>query len=127
MGLLDRVKNAQQQAAGAMAGVGGAGGMTGGGDMSAQMAAAQLANKLGAQGVEASGVIRAIRPTGETDMGGGQKTEVDVTIAPEGGSPYHATITQSFLAAQLDGLETGGVVTVKYDPDNPSAALLYGW
>jgi hypothetical protein len=127
MGLLDRVKNAQQQAAGAMAGVGGAAGMTGGGDMSAQMAAAQLANKLGAQGVEASGVIRAIRPTGETDMGGGQKTEVDVTIAPEGGSPYDTTITQSFLAAQLEGLEAGGVVTVKYDPDNPSAALMYGW
>ena len=127
MGLLDRVKNAQQQAAGAMAGAGGIGGMTGGGDMSAQMQAAQLANKLGAQGVEASGVIRAIRPTGETDMGGGQKTEVDVTIAPEGGSPYDTTITQSFLAAQLGGLEAGGVVTVKYDPDNPSAALLYGW
>jgi len=127
MGLLDRVKNAQQQAAGAMAGVGGAAGMTGGGDMSAQMAAAQLANKLGAQGVEASGVIRAIRSTGETDMGGGQKTEVDVTIAPEGGSSYDTTITQSFLAAQLEGLEAGGVVTVKYDPDNPSAALMYGW
>jgi hypothetical protein len=127
MGLLDRVKNAQQQAAGAMAGAGGAGGMTGGGDMQAQMAAAQLANKLGAQGVEASGVIRAIRPSGETEMGGGQRTEVDVTIAPDGGSPYDTTVTQSFLPAQLDGLAAGGVVTVKYDPDNPSAALLYGW
>jgi hypothetical protein len=60
-------------------------------------------------------------------MGGGQQTEVDVTIAPEGGSPYDTTITQSFLAAQLEGLEAGGVCTVKYDPDNPSAALLYGW
>jgi hypothetical protein len=127
MGLLDRVKNAQAQAAGAMAGGGGVAGMTGGGDMQAQMAAAQLANKLGAQGVDASGVIRAIRPTGETDMGGGQRTEVDVTIAPEGGSPYDTTITQSFLPAQLEGLQAGGVATVKYDPDNPSAALLYGW
>ncbi|HEY1591962.1 MAG TPA: hypothetical protein VGF81_09240 [Solirubrobacteraceae bacterium] len=127
MGLLDRVKNAQQQAAGAMAGAGGIGGMTGGGDMQAQMAAAQLANKLGAQGVEASGVIRAIRPSGETDMGGGQRTEVDVTIAPDGGSPYDTTVTQSFLPAQLEGLAPGGVVTVKYDPDNPPAALLYGW
>src|SRR5437588_2546603 len=116
MGLLDRVKNAQQQAAGAM------GGMMGG-----DMAAAQLANKLGAQGVEAPGVIRAIRPTGETDMGGGQKTEVDVTIAPAGGSSYDTTIKQSFLAAQLEGLDTGGAITVKYDPDNPPAALIYGW
>ena len=126
MGLLDRVKNAQQQAAGAMAGAGGAGGMMGG-DMAAQAAAAQTANKLGAQGIEASGVIRAVRPTGETDMGGGQKTEVDVTIAPSDGSAYDTTVTQSFLAAQLEGLAEGGAVTVKYDPDNPPAALIYGW
>jgi hypothetical protein len=127
MGLLDRVKTAQQQAAGAMSGAGGLGGMTGGGDMAAQAAAAQLANKLGAQGVEAPGVIRAIRSTGETDMGGGEKTEVDVTIAPAEGSAYDTTITQSFLAAQLEGLDSGGAITVKYDPDKPTAALIYGW
>jgi hypothetical protein len=126
MGLLDRVKTAQQQAAGAMAGAGGAGAMTGG-DMAAQAAAAQLANKLGAQGVEAPGVIRAIRPTGETDLGGGQRTELDVTIAPADGSPYQTTVSQSFLPAQLEGLTLGSAVTVKYDPDNPSAALIYGW
>lgn len=112
MGLLDRVKNAQQQAAGAM-----------GGDM----AAAKLANKLGAQGVEAPGVIRAIRATGGTDMGGGQKTEVDVTIAPDEGSPYDTTVTQSFQAAQLEGLAPGGAISVKYDPEDPSAALIYSW
>jgi hypothetical protein len=127
MGLLDRVKTAQQQAAGAMAGAGGAGGMMGGGDMAAQAAYAQLANKLGAQGVEAPGVIRAIRATGETDMGGGQKTEVDVTIAPADGSAYETTITQSFLPAQLEGLSEGGAISVKYDPDNPPAALIYSW
>jgi hypothetical protein len=127
MGLLDRVKNAQQQAAGAMAGGAGVGGMTGGGDMAAQMAAAQLANRLGSQGVEAPGVIRDVRPTGETDMGGGQRTEVDVTIAPDGGTPYDTTITQSFLPAQLEGLAPGGPITVKYDPADPTAALIYGW
>jgi hypothetical protein len=109
-----------------MAGAGGAGGMMGG-DMAAQAAAAQLTSKLGAQGIEASGVIRAVRPTGETDMGGGQKTEVDVTIAPDGGSAYDTTVTQSFLPAQLEGLTSGGVITVKCDPDNPSTALIYGW
>jgi hypothetical protein len=128
MGLLDRVKNAQAQAAGAVSNAGGMKGMMGGGgDMAAQQASAQLAQKLRAQGVEAPGVIRAIRPTGATDMGGGQQTEVDVTIAPDGASPYEATVTQSFLAAQLEGLGEGGAVTVKYDPDNPSAALIYGW
>ncbi len=127
MGLLDRVKTAQQQAAGAMANAGGIKGMTGGGDMAAQAAYAQLANKLGASGVEASGLIKAMRPTGEMDMGGGQKTEVDVTIAPADGAPYDTTITQSFLPAQLEGLAAGSPITVKFDPDNPSAALIYGW
>jgi hypothetical protein len=127
MGLLDRVKNAQQQAAGAMAGAGGAGAMMGGGDMAAQAAHAQLANKLGAHGVEASGVIESIRPTGETDMGGGQRMEIDVTITPAGGTAYDTTITQSFVPAQLEGLAPGDAISVKYDPDDPSAALIYGW
>ncbi len=60
-------------------------------------------------------------------MGGGQKTEVDVTISPTGGSPYDTTVKQSFLPAQLEGLSVGHSITVKYDPDNPSAALIYGW
>jgi hypothetical protein len=119
MGLLDRVKTAQQQAAGAMSG--------GGGDMAGQAAYAQLANKLGASGVEAPGVVKALRPTGETDMGGGQRTELDVTIAPAAVAAYETTITQSFLPAQLEGLAAGNAITVKYDPDNPAAALIYGW
>jgi hypothetical protein len=127
MGLLDRVKTAQQQAAGAMAGAGGMGGMTGGGDMAAQAAYAQLANKLGASGVEAPGVVKALRATGETDMGGGHRTEVDVTIAPADAPAYETTITQSFLPAQLEGLAPGNPITVKYDPDNTAAALIYGW
>lgn len=127
MGLLDRVKNAQQQAAGAMAGAGGAGAMMGGADMAGQAAYAQLANKLGAQGVEAPGVIESIRPTGEIDMGGAQKTEIDVTITPAGGPAYETTIAQSFLPAQLEGLAPGAAISVKYDPDDPHAALIYGW
>ncbi len=123
MGLLNKVKAAQ----GAAAGIGGFGGMAGGGDMAAQAAYAQLANKLGKSGIPASGVIQTVRPTGESDMGGGQRTEVDVTITPEGGASYQTTVSQSFLPAQLEGLAPGGAIGVKYDPDNPSAALIYSW
>jgi ribosomal protein L11 len=101
--------------------------MMGSGDMAGQAAAAQLANKLGASGVESSGVIEAMRATGETDMGGGHATEVDVTITPPGGPAYETTIKQSFLPAQLEGLAPGSAITVKYDPDNPAAALIYSW
>jgi Protein of unknown function (DUF3592) len=87
----------------------------------------QRAQKLHAAGVEAPGTVNAIRPTGQTDMGGGQMIEFDVTITPAGGDAYQTTISQSMLAAQLEGINEGGAITVKYDPDNPSQALIYGW
>ena len=129
MGLLDRVKNAQSQAAGAMAGVGGMARMGSGlgGDMAAQAQHAQLVNKLGKVGVPASAVIDALRPTGQTDLGGGQMTEVDVTVSPADGQPYATTVRQSFLPSQLEGLSIGASIGIKYDPDNPSAAIIYTW
>ena len=134
MGLFSKMKEAQEQAAEAMHSSGGVKGMMGGmgsamnpGNMAAQAQYAQLAQKLKASGVEAPGTIVALRDTGDRDMGGGQKTEVDVTVSPTGGSPYDTTVKQSFLPAQLEGLSVGHAITVKYDPDNPSAALIYGW
>ena len=130
MGLLDRVKAAQAQAAGAMgSGMGtmgsGMGAMSG--NMAEQAAYAQLVNKVNRTGVQASAMIDALRPTGQTDMGGGQRTEVDVTITPADGAPYQTTVRQSFLPSQLEDLSPGKSIGVKYDPDNPSAAIIYTW
>jgi hypothetical protein len=132
MGLFGRMKEAQEQASEAMQNAGGMKGMMGNmGSMvsnpAGQAAYAQLAQKLKGSGVEAPGTIVALRDTGDRDMGGGQKTEVDVTISPTGGTPYDTTVKQSFLPAQLEGLSAGHAITLKYDPDNPSAALIYGW
>jgi hypothetical protein len=130
MGLLDRMKHAQAQASEAMTSSGGVKGMMGsmgGGNMVEQATYAQLAQKLKASGVEAPGTVLAMRDTGERDFGGGQKTEVDVEISPSGGTPYDTTIKQSFLPAQLETLAVGGAIKVKYDPDNPPMALIYGW
>ena len=46
---------------------------------------------------------------------------------PEGADPIGATVEQSLLPFQLEGLEDGKAVTVKFDPDNPSAAILSSW
>jgi hypothetical protein len=130
MGLFDKIKDAQSQAQDAMASTGGmqAGGMAGmGGDMAAQAAYAQKAQKLHAQGIEAPGQVHAIRPTGTADVGGGQETDFDVTITPAGGQPYQTTIRQSMLPAQLEGISEGAAITVKYDPDDATQALIYGW
>ena len=97
------------------------------GDMGAQAAYAQMAQKLYQSGVDAPGVIHSIRPTGQTDMGGGQQIEFDVSIKPEGGEAYQTTISQAMLPAQMEDLSEGKSITVKYDPDSPTSALIYGW
>lgn len=130
MGLFKNMKDMQSQAQEAMGNQGGQAGMAGMGgmgDMGAQAAYAQLAQKLHASGVEAPGVVHAIRPTGQTDVGGGQQVEFDVSIRPADGDPYQTTISQSMLPAQLEGIAEGAAITVKYDPDSPTSALIYGW
>src|SRR5687767_15870626 len=121
MGLMDRMKGAQQQAQQAMQGAGAPGGMGGmaGMDMGAQAAEAQKMQKLATAGVEAPGVIHAIRPTGQAEFGGGEKVEFDVSIRPAAGEPYQTTILQSMLPAQMEGISEGMAITVKYDPDAP--------
>jgi len=132
MGLFDRMKDAQSQAQDAMqqAGAmqqGGAAAPGMAGDMTGMAEYQQRAQKLHASGVEAPATVDAINQTGQTDMGGGQWVEFSVTISPAGGEPYQTTIGQSMLPAQLEGIVQGAAVTVKYDPDNPSKALIYGW
>jgi hypothetical protein len=130
MGLFKKMQDATSQAQEAMAGAGQAppDGMAGmGGDMTGQAAYAQMAQKLHQSGVEAPGVVHDIRPTGQTEMGGGQQVEFDVSIKPAAGDPYQTTIKQSMLPAQMEGISEGQSITVKYDPDSPTSALIYGW
>ena len=135
MGFFKNAKNLQAQAQQAMATAPGGGGMAGmsgmagmgGGDMQGQAAYAQLAQKLHASGVEAPGVIHAIRPSGERQFGGGEQVDFEVSIRPAAGDPFQTTISQSMLPAQMEGIAEGMPITVKYDPDAPTMALIYGW
>jgi hypothetical protein len=99
----------------------------GGQSMQDQAAYAQLAQKLQQSGVEAPGVVHAIRATGQTDMGGGQMTEFDVSIKPADGDPFQTTVKQSMLPAMLEEVSEGQSITVKYDPDSPTSAMIFGW
>ncbi len=129
MGLFSKIKDAQAQAQDAMKNSGGMGGMTGMGgmDMGGQAAEAQKMQKIAQQGVEAPGVVHSITPSGKTEFGGGQKVDFAVSIRPANGEPFQTTITQSMLPAQLEGISEGQAITVKYDPDAPAVALIYGW
>jgi hypothetical protein len=52
---------------------------------------------------------------------------VEVTVTPTDGTPYQATVRQSFLPSQLESLSVGTTIGVKYDPDNPSSAIIQSW
>jgi hypothetical protein len=138
MGLFDKVKGAKQSAADAMAqataaqGAAGVPSMTdmpgmGGQDMAAMAAYSAKVNKIAQSGVEAPGVIHAITATGTPDMSGATMHAIAVTYRPEGGDPIEATVEQSLLPFQLEGLSDGQSCTVKFDPDNTAAAILHSW
>ena len=142
MGLFDKAKKAQQDAADAMAqatamqqaaGVPTGGGLgttmpgMGGQDMAAMAAMSAKLNKLATSGIEAPGVIHTITATGSPDVSGATMHAIAVTYRPEGGDPIETTIEQSLLPFQLEGLAEGKPCTVKYDPDMPSSAILHSW
>ena len=133
MGMFKDAKNRAQEAMSAATGGAQIPGMPPGGmpDMASMSmpdpAYVQMVNKIGKSGVEAPGELRAIRAVGSPDMSGATQHEFDVTIRPAGGEPYETTIKQSMLPTQMQGLAEGQAITVKYDPDNPTAALLHGW
>ena len=133
MGLFSKMKDAQKQAQEAMANVPAGGGMAGmasamgGMDMQAQARMAAKMQKISQAGVEAPGVVKSITAAGTPDMAGATLHHVGVTIAPDGGTPYDAVVEQSLLPAQLETLAVGAMVTVRYDPDDPSQAVIYSW
>jgi len=118
----------QQQAGAPAGGFGGADmpGM-GGQDMAAMAAMSAKLNKLATSGIEAPGVIHTITATGSPDVSGATMHAIAVTYRPEGGDPIETTIEQSLLPFQLEGLAEGKPCTVKYDPDQPSSAILHSW
>jgi hypothetical protein len=141
VGLFDKAKKAQQDAADAMAqatamqqaaGVpsGGLGttmpGM-GGQDMAAMAAYSAKVNKLAQSGLEAPGVIHTIAATGTADVSGATMHAIAVTYRPDGGDPIETTIEQSLLPFQVETMAEGKACTVKYDPDLPTSAILQSW
>ena len=141
MGMFDKIKGAKDQAADAMAnaaamqqaaGAAAPAGMSnmpgmGGQNMAKMAAYSQKVNTIGQVGVEAPGVIHAIRAVGEPDISGATWHEFDVSIRPAGGDPYQTTIEQSMLPFQMEGLSEGQAIVAKYDPNAPTEAIIQSW
>lgn len=123
MGLFDKIKGAQDQAAEAMKGMPGSMAQMGNpGELAAER---DKIMKLGSVGVETPATINAMTPTGETQGLGDPEYEFQVTVNPVGGEPYQAT-TKQFIAQQVLASYQPGPATVKVDPDNPQSFLIWG-
>jgi hypothetical protein len=97
------------------------------GDIEAGAAYPQLAARLYESGVDAKGVVHSVRPTGETDISNNPWVEFDVSIKPADGEPYQTTIKQLLPPHRQQGPSEGKAISVKYDPDSPTTALIVDW
>jgi len=84
-------------------------------------------NTIGQSGVEAPADLHAMRAVGSPYVRGATLHEFDVMVRPSVMDAFDTTIQQSMLPMQMQGLSEGTAVTVQYDPDNPTAALLDSW
>jgi hypothetical protein len=91
-----------------------------------QLRYAELTRKLTASGSEAPAVIRAIRPGQAEPVTGALAAEFEVMIKPPDGEAFAATIKQPMAPAALEAMSAGEAVTVRYDPADPTSALIYG-
>ncbi len=131
MGLFKKVQDVQHRIGDAMPNPGQAvaaiGARTAPPDLAEKLRYAQLGQKLMASGIDAAAVINTITPSGDETLGGTVDTVFEVTIKPSDGDAYAATIRQPMLPAALDGFSSGDAISVRYDPDDRTAALIYHW
>ena len=109
MGFLDKLKGTAKQA---MNPVGQAG----------QRDKIMRLNKVG---VQTTATVNSMQETG-TQLGGGHQIDFDLTVHPEGGEDYQVQVSQSLHDATLQGIEQGGTILVKVDPDDPQSLLVWG-
>ena len=81
--------------------------------------------RLNQVGVMRTATVDSMREVG-TQLGGGHQIEFDLTVDSEGGAPYQVHVSQSLHDATLQGINEGGKIQVKVDPDDPQSLLVWG-
>lgn len=121
MGFMDKYKDAAAQGKQAMQS-----GNLGAGDMGEMMEMQKRYQKLNESGIQRRATIDSMNETGRKDVGGSPEYEIALTITPEGGEPYTATIKQFMHPDQLQHFPVGKDIGVKVDPEDPTVAVLWG-
>jgi hypothetical protein len=76
-------------------------------------------------GVEQRATLLALRE-GDKQFGGAVQIDFDLTVHPDGGESYPASVSQSMLEGAMRGIAVGGDVTVRVDPDDPQSLMVWG-
>lgn len=122
MGLMDNIKKAQEMAQQAQA--------QGAGQMSpdaSDVEHANLAMKLNSSGKPGVATIKSISESGSGSDPVNKQYAIEVSVEPEGGDAYDATINQYLTADAVKAYEPGKRFEVKIDPDDQSKMMLYGY
>jgi hypothetical protein len=80
--------------------------------------------KINESGVERQATVDSMKEVGSS-FGGGHEVQFELTVEGEGG-PYKVSTTQTMHDVTLKGVEQGGRVVVKVDPDDPQSLLVWG-
>jgi hypothetical protein len=117
MGFMDRLKGAAEsvQAQTSRVGVGASAG---------QMDLANRAKRLMNDGVDTPAQIDSMTSTGNTDKPGGTEYQITATVSPAGGEPYRVTFNQYIYPSAP--FAEGEDVTLKVDPSDPDAVMIFG-
>ena len=91
---------------------------------SAQMQQVTKQQQIAATGVPAPATVTALRDTG-TEINLQPLTAVDITVFPAALPPFPSSMSVVGHAA-LSGLVVGSQINVRYDPTDPSSAVLTG-
>jgi putative oligomerization/nucleic acid binding protein len=99
--------------------------MDAGAGASMQILASRMA-RLYAVGVETPAVILSVQ-TGQNALAPGSVwATLELTVQPVGGAPYEVSTEQALVPAVAQGLAPGQQVTVKVDPNDRRAVMLWG-
>jgi len=90
--------------------------------MADMTAAANASANAVASGIDATAVITGVRQQGMVNFQ--PLVEVDLTVTPDGLPPYPVTVKQAVSQMQLVHAQTGAVLHVKVDPDDPSSVWI---
>lgn len=99
-------------------------------DVAERLRFAQLSQKLMVSGVDAPAVINTVTCDESAPTGAAVPsiyTVFEVTIKPADGEAYAATVKQWMSPAMLEALPVGTAISVRYDSDDRTQAIIYHW